>query len=101
VAAYIVVNIADVKDAARYEDYKAEAPAVIRKHGGEYVVRGGRFEIVEGDWKPNRVVILRFPNMASAKAFIDDPEYQPLKQLRQSVCKTDMVVVEGLERPIV
>ncbi|HEX8817072.1 MAG TPA: DUF1330 domain-containing protein [Terriglobales bacterium] len=99
-SAYIVVNISGVHDAAGYEDYKAKAPAMVRKHGGEYVVRGGTFEVVEGEWKPSRVVILRFPDMASAKAFIDDPEYRPLKKLRQSVCKTDMVVVEGLQQPI-
>jgi len=93
-SAYMIVNV-DVKDPAAYEEYKTKVPALIRKHGGEYVVRGGRFVILEGDWKPSRLVILRFPDIASAQALLSDPEYQPLKALRQRVSKVDIVAVEG------
>ncbi len=93
-SAYIIVNI-DVQDAEAYEEYKSKVPALIRKHGGEYVVRGGKFVIMEGDWKPSRLVLLRFPDMAAAQAMFDDPEYQPLKALRQRAAKTDLVAVEA------
>jgi len=92
--AHLIVNI-DVKEPTAYEEYKARVPALIRKYGGEYLVRGGKFSVVEGDWKPSRLVILRFPDITSAQGLYDDPEYQPLKALRQRVSKTDMVVVEG------
>lgn len=52
--------------------------------------------VLEGDWKPSRVAVLRFPDIASAQALYDDPEYQPLKALRQRVSQMDIVVVEGL-----
>ena len=94
-SAYVIVNI-DLQDAAAYEEYKSRVPALIRKHGGEYVVRGGKFTIVEGDWKPSRLVLLRFPDMASAQSFFDDQEYLPLKVLRQRVSKSDIIAVEGL-----
>jgi uncharacterized protein (DUF1330 family) len=94
-SAYVIMNI-DVKDPSAYEEYKARVPALIRKYGGEYLVRAGKFVIVEGDWKPSRLVILRFPDITSAQGLNNDPEYQPLKTLRHRVCKTDMVVVEGL-----
>jgi len=93
-SAYLIVNV-DVKDPTVYEEYKAKVPALIRKYGGEYLVRGGRFVIVEGDWKPTRLVILRFPDITSAQSLYNDPEYQPLKALRQRASKTDIVVVEG------
>ena len=93
-SAYMIVNV-DVRDPAIYEEYKTKVPALIRKHGGEYLVRGGKFVILEGDWKPSRLVILRFPDITSTQALFNDPEYQPLKALRQRVCKTDIVVVEG------
>jgi len=93
-SAYIIVNV-DVKDPAVYEEYRARVPALIRKHGGGYLVRGGRFVVVEGDWKPSRLVIFRFPDITSAEALYNDPEYQPLKALRQSAAKMDIVVVEG------
>ena len=94
-AVYMIVD-ADVKDPSAYERYKAEVPALIRKHGGEYLVRGGAFEVLEGDWQPSRLVLLRFPDTQSVKAFFNDPEYQPLKTLRQRVAKTNIVVVAGV-----
>lgn len=93
--AYLIANI-DVKDLAASEEYKAKVPAIVRKHGGEYLAWGGRFVVLEGDWKPSRVAVLRFPNIESAQALYDDPEYQPLKALRQRVTKTDFVVIEGV-----
>ena len=93
-SAYMIVNV-DVRDPAIYEEYKTKVPALIRKHGGEYLVRGGKFVILEGDWKPSRLVIFRFPEMGSAQDLLNDPEYQPLKALRQRVSKADIVVVEG------
>jgi uncharacterized protein (DUF1330 family) len=94
-SAYMIVDV-EVKDLSAYERYKAEVPALIRKHGGECLVRGGGFEVVEGEWQPSRLVLFRFPDKESVKAFFNDPEYLPLKQLRHSVADTDIVVVEGL-----
>jgi uncharacterized protein (DUF1330 family) len=94
-SAYMIVNL-DVADAAAYEEYKTKVPALIHKHGGRYLVRGGKFVILEGDWKPTRLVLFEFPSTAAVQALFDDPEYQPLKALRRRVSKTDAVVVEGL-----
>jgi uncharacterized protein (DUF1330 family) len=92
---YMIVNV-DVRDPVAYEEYKNKVPALIRKHGGEYVVRGGKFVVMEGEWKPARLVLLKFPDLASAQAFFLDPEYQPLKALRQQVSTADIVAVEGV-----
>ena len=55
--AYVVVNVR-VKDPARYADYIKMAPASILAHGGRYIARGGKTEVLEGDWSPSRLVIL-------------------------------------------
>lgn len=94
-AVYLIINI-DVKDPSAYEQYKTEVPALTRKHGGEYLARGGNFQLLEGTWQPRRLVLLRFPDKESVKAFFSDPEYQPLKDLRQRVANTDIVMVEGV-----
>jgi uncharacterized protein (DUF1330 family) len=94
-SAYVIANV-DVHDTAVYEEYKAKVPGLIRKHGAEYLVRGGKFVIVEGNWEPSRLIILRFPDITAAQGFYNDPEYQPLKALRQRASKTDIVFVEGL-----
>jgi uncharacterized protein (DUF1330 family) len=93
--AYKIVDVA-VKDPVAYEEYKRGVAPLIQKHGGEYLVRGGDFEVVEGDWRPNRLVIFRFPDRASVTAFYDDPEYQDLKALRHRVAEACIVVVDGM-----
>jgi RNA polymerase sigma-70 factor, ECF subfamily len=93
-SAYLIVNI-DVKDDTDYEEYKAKVPALVRKHGGEYLVRGGNFIVLEGDWKPNRLVLLRFPDIVAVQNLFNDPEYQPLKALRQRATESEIVGVEG------
>jgi len=93
--AYVIVNL-DVKDPAAYEEYKAKVPTIVKKHGGEDLVRGGRFVVEEGNWKPTRLVLLKYPSLAAAQAMFADPEYAPLKKLRQRLAKGEIVMVEGL-----
>lgn len=94
-AAYLFVNI-EVKDPGEYAEYRSGVSPMIHKHGGEYLARGGAAELIEGDWTPSRVVLLKFPDMAALKAFLNDPEYQPLKNLRLRAAETQMLAVEGI-----
>jgi uncharacterized protein (DUF1330 family) len=94
-AAYLVVDI-EVTDPGAYEDYKAQVPALIAAHGGRYLVRGGATEVLEGSWQPQRTVILEFPDMASLKAFWQDPQYQPLRAIRERAARSNLVAVEGV-----
>jgi len=93
---YVIVEV-EMKDAALYEQYKPHVPALVKKHGGVFLVRGGRTESLEGNWNPDRLVLFRFPDAGSAHAFFDDPEYQPLKALRHRASTSRVVLVEGLE----
>lgn len=95
-AAYLIVNT-EIADKAAYERYKAAVPDLIRKHGGEYLARGGALEVLEGDWRPERIVLFRFPSMDAIRGFISDPEYQPWKALRHSAARADLVAVQGIE----
>ena len=94
-AAYLVVNVT-VKDAKRYEDYKPRASASIAQFGGKYLARGGHSEALEGNWKPNRMVILEFPSAEKAKQWWSSTEYAEAKAIRQSCAYAELVVVEGL-----
>lgn len=95
-AAYILVDI-DVLDAERYEDYKRLASASIAAHGGRYLVRGGAVEILDGEWKPNRFVVLEFPSVEKAKRWRKSPEYAEAKKIRDGCARARMIVVEGIE----
>ena len=94
-AVYVIVDI-NIKDLDAYGAYKTGAPPLVSKHGGEYLARGGTSEVLEGSWLPHRIALLKFPDMAAVKAFLSDPEYQPLKSLRHRIADTQMVAVEGV-----
>ncbi|PYL69832.1 MAG: DUF1330 domain-containing protein, partial [Verrucomicrobia bacterium] len=67
--AYVIVEI-DIVDPAGYEEYKKLASATVEKYGGKYVVRGGRTEVLEGHWKPKRIVVLQFESAQRAKDWL-------------------------------
>ena len=94
-AAYLFVNI-EVKDQTAYAEYRSGVTPMIHKHGGEYLARGGASEVLEGDWTPGRIALLKFPDLSAVKAFLNDPEYEPLKSLRHNIANTQMVAVEGI-----
>jgi len=93
-AAYIIVEI-EVTDPVRYEEYKKQAAATVHKYGGKYIVRGGKTEVLEGNWKPKRIVILEFPTMDRAKEWLNCEEYREPRKLRHASSKTNMLVIEG------
>lgn len=94
-SAYVIVDI-DVIDAEAYKEYVKLAPATVSLYGGRYLVRGGNNETLEGDWHAKRLVILGFESIDKAKAWLNSPEYAPVRTLRHRYAKTNMVVVEGV-----
>ena len=97
--AYVVVNVR-VKNPERYPEYIALAPQSILAHGGRYIARGGKVDVMEGDWVPSRLVILEFANAERAKEWWNSEMYAAPKALRQQLADTELVIVEGLEVPI-
>lgn len=94
-SAYLICDV-DIRDKERYETYKRDVPAIIARHGGEYLVRGGEHEVIEGNWNPARIVLFKFPNRAAIHAFFADPDYKPLAALRHQVAESSLVAVDGL-----
>ena len=94
-SAYIIANV-EVTNPTQYEDYKKWSSAAMQAHGAEVCVRGGRIEVLEGDWSPERVVILKFPSVEAARRFNDSPEYGKARAARQGAAIMRMIVVEGL-----
>lgn len=92
--AYVIVDI-DVHDSVGYDEYKKLAPAAVALFGGKYIARGGHTETLEGDWSPNRLVILQFENVEQAKKWLNSDEYSQARKMRHSTAKSKMVVIEG------
>jgi len=80
-SAYLVVDIT-VHDPEMYQEYVRKAPPYIEKHGGIYRVRGGKVEAQEGEWRPQRLVVVEFPTREKANAFLNDPGYQAVAAIR-------------------
>jgi len=96
VPAYFLVDIREVKDAAKVEQYRARVAPVVEKFGGRYLVRGGPFEVVEGTYQPVMLVMLEFPSMDQARRWYDSEEYRDLKQLRLTATVSNGVFMTGL-----
>jgi uncharacterized protein (DUF1330 family) len=94
-AAYVIVDLT-VTDQPTMDEYRKLVPGTLAKYGGRFLVRGGAHQTVEGDWKPNRVVVLEFPSMEQAKRWYDSEEYREPKAMRLRAGRANMIMVEGV-----
>jgi uncharacterized protein (DUF1330 family) len=85
----------DIADTAKFQDYLRQAIPIIERFGGRYLTQAGQHEVLEGAWRPSRVAIIAFPDMAALKAFYHSPAYQPLIALRQRAATDVIIAVEG------
>jgi uncharacterized protein (DUF1330 family) len=92
--AYIIAQV-NVKDPAKYQEYAKLAGPANAKHGGKFLVRGGKKTVLEGDIPFERIVITEFKDVAAAKAFYDSVEYQAARQKRLGAADFNMIIVEG------
>ena len=93
-SAYIIANV-KVTDPVQYEQYKKFSSLAMQAHGAEVCVRGGAVEVLEGDWQPDRLVVLKFDSVAKARAFYDSAEYALAREARAGAAVMRMVIVEG------
>jgi uncharacterized protein (DUF1330 family) len=93
-AAYVIVEVL-IHDKAAYEDYKKLTPAAIAAYDGKFIVRGGQAETLEGEWQPERIVVLEFPTLERAKEWWSSEMYTEAKIIRQRAATTKMIVVQG------
>ena len=91
-----IIAVVQVTNPVQYEEYKNWSTAAIQTSGAEICVRGGQVQVLEGDWHPERMVILKFPTFDAAKAFYELPEYRKARETREGAAIMKMVAVEGL-----
>lgn len=93
-SAYLIANV-DVTDPVQYEEYKRLSSIAMKAHGAEVCIRGGKVEVLEGDWSPSRFVMLKFASMDKARAFYQSAEYEAARRARQGAAVMRMIIVEG------
>jgi len=94
-AAYIIARVS-VTDPDQYAKYKLLTPEAIESSGGRFIVRGGASEVLEGIGDDRRVVVLEFPDTATAKAFYDSPAYTHAREVREGAADMEMILVDGV-----
>jgi len=95
-SAYLIADISRVLDEQEYSRYKHQVSPGLLAAGGRYLVRGGAIDVLEGDWRPNRLILVRFDSARAARSWWASKEYAPLRQLRQSATQSHMIIVDGL-----
>jgi uncharacterized protein (DUF1330 family) len=93
--AFVIVEI-EVRDPEVYEKYKSLVPASVEAYDGRFIARGGATESLEGDWAPERIVVLEFPSLERARQWWASPEYSDAKAIRMRAAQTRMIATEGV-----
>ena len=91
-ATFFLADI-EVLDRTVYEQYIAKAGPIVRRHGGEYVLRSERIEPLGGGWNPARLLLIRFPDRESVATCFGSPEYLAIKHLREQSTRSRAVLI--------
>ncbi len=95
-AAYVIVDV-EVLDPEAYTEYTRDVPATLEPFGGRFLVRGGAVTTLEGEWRPQRAVLIEFPSVEQAKAWHASPAYVAILPIRHKHARTNfMTVIEGV-----
>ena len=93
--AFVVIDV-DVQDGAAFGRYVQGHMPGMRAAGGDFLIAGGRVEVVEGDWRPRRVVMHRWPAADAFRGWYDSAEYRQWRDIRWAAARTNVALVEGL-----
>jgi uncharacterized protein (DUF1330 family) len=92
--AYVIVEVS-IHDPILYEEYKKLTPASIQEYGGEFIARGGKTLALEGNWNPERMVIIRFKDFETASNWWHSESYTKARAIRERAATTKMLIIEG------
>jgi len=93
--AYAILDL-KIFDKEKLQEYKNVAPEIINKFEGKIIVRGGQSNSVEGNWNPERVVIIEFPTYEIANNWWNSEEYKEATELRKKGAETNVIIVDGI-----
>jgi len=93
--AYIIAFVRFQNIESYNREYLEPASAIVAKHGGKALIVSENVKVLEGDIPAGRLVVVEFPSLADAEAFYADPDYQPLKEIRQKYTTSDSAVLEN------
>ena len=94
-AGYVIAQLKITKP-ENYKEYIEKVNPIIKKFGGEYLVRAGEFQIFDGETKFPRIIILKFPSYERALEWYNSEEYKPIKQIRLDNSEGTNIIIKGI-----
>ena len=94
-SAYAILQI-NITNQENYKEYLNQVTTIVKKNQGEYIVRGGKSEVVLGKWDYQRTVVVKFPSYDAAFKWYDSEEYAPIKKIRENNSKGNCIIIEGV-----
>ncbi len=92
--AYLIAQI-NVTNEDSYKEYLEKVTPIVKKYGGEYIIRAGKFKTVLGNWDYKRNVVIKFPSYEIALKWYNSEEYLPVKKIREDNSKGNVIIIEG------
>lgn len=94
--AYVIARL-QMRDPTWVAEYGPKNDALVRKHGGRFLIRADAMEALEGSSElPSLLVVLEFPSLEHARSWYHDPDYAALVKLRQTGSDAELILVEGI-----
>ena len=94
-AGYLIAD-QEVTDQALFDEFARGMLEFVLANNGRYLARGGTTEVVAGDRKPNRTVVIEFESYEKLRALVNTPDYQRLAEMRSKCCIANTIIVEGV-----
>ena len=91
---YVIAQI-NLKNKEGYKEYVDKVPTIIKNFGGEYLVRAGEFEAIEGKWDFTRNIVIKFPSYEKALEWYNSDEYNQIKNLRLENAESNIIIIKG------
>ena len=95
-AGYVITDV-EITDPKLFAEFRAKLDPTIEAHGGKFIVRGENIKIIQGDWSPNRLVVVKFPDFEAAMTWSQSPEFVELKDILDRSSNTDIIIIEGVQ----
>lgn len=92
-AAYVLVQV-DIKDPAIYDAYKSRTPETVAAFGGKFIIRGNPVQVMEGEWKHDRLVMIEFVDKKTAEDWYHSEGYQAAKEIRKPASEANLFIIE-------
>ena len=94
-AGYVIAQL-KVTNPEYYKEYVSQVSEVVKKFGGEYLVRAGEYKVIDGEWKYPRTVVIKFPTYEKALEWYDSEEYKPVKPIRLANSVANGIIIKGV-----